>query len=413
MHDVIVIGGGASGMMAAGRAAFLGKKVLLLEKNAKVGEKLSITGGARCNITNATHDVHKLLANYGSASQFLFSSFSQFGVKDTFAFFESLGLPLVVQANNRVFPATQKAADVVAALKKYMKTNDVEVKTNSPVEKVCHVGAEITGVQVQGKMYAAKHYIFSTGGVSHPETGSTGDGFSWLKELGHTVKPPTPTIVPLKTSDAWSHVLSGISVDGAKITFFLDGKKSFSKTGKILFTHFGLSGPLILNSAGTVGDLLSIGNVTASIDVYPGLNAGQLDKKIIEQFAAHKNKQLKNALAEIVPPGMAPGILKLLSDGKHQIHFGAKVQMVDRETRKKITSTLKSLPIMVTGLMWFDRAVVADGGAVLEEIDTRNFRSKIVKNLSVTGDLLHINRPSGGYSLQLCWTTGFVAGSHV
>src|SRR3989344_1718408 len=305
MHDVIVIGGGASGMMAAGRAAFLGKKVLLLEKNAKVGEKLSITGGARCNITNATHDVHKLLANYGSASQFLFSSFSQFGVKDTFAFFESLGLPLVVQANNRVFPATQKAADVVAALKKYMKTNDVEVKTNSPVEKVCHVGAEITGVQVQGKMYAAKHYIFSTGGVSHPETGSTGDGFSWLKELGHTVKPPTPTIVPLKTSDAWSHVLSGISVDGAKITFFLDGKKSFSKTGKILFTHFGLSGPLILNSAGTVGDLLSIGNVTASIDVYPGLNAGQLDKKIIEQFAAHKNKQLNNALAEIVPPGMA------------------------------------------------------------------------------------------------------------
>ncbi len=416
-YDVIVIGGGASGMMAAGRAAFLGKKVLLLEKNSKLGEKLAISGGGRCNITNATYDVHTFLKNYGPAADFLFSPFSQFGVKSTFDFFEGLGLPLVVQANNRAFPKTEKAADVVKALMKYLKLGNVEIRCGSPVQKFLHSDTKISGVIADGQTYTAQNYILATGGVSHPETGSTGDGFLWLKELGHTVKAPTPTIVPLKTSDKWSHALSGISVDDAKITFLLDGKKSFSKTGKILFTHFGLSGPLILNSAGQVGDLLKEGKVTASIDVYPELDVSQLDKKIIDLFALHKNKQLQNVIKEIVPPGMAPGILELLGNPSHatqgnKIHFGAKVQMVDKETRKKIVHLLKNLPITITNLMGFDRAVVADGGVPLEEIDTKTMRSKIHKNLFITGDLLHINRPSGGYSLQLCWTTGWVAGSN-
>ncbi len=418
-YDIIVIGGGASGMMAAGRAAVLGKKVLLLEKNAKLGEKLAISGGGRCNITNATYDVHAFLKNYGPAADFLFSPFSQFGVKSTFDFFEGLGLPLVVQANNRAFPKTEKSADVVKVLIKYMKAGGVEVMTGTLVQKFLHSNAKISGIIADGKTYTAKNYILATGGVSHPETGSTGDGFGWLKDLGHTVKAPTPTIVPLKTSDKWSHLLSGISVDGAKITFNLDNKKSFSKTGKILFTHFGLSGPLILNCAGQVGDLLSEGKVTASIDVYPGLDESQLDKKVIELFGVHKNKQLQNVIREIVPPGMAPGFLELLATATGgvpskggKIHFGAKVQMVDKETRKKIVTLLKNLPINITNLMGFDRAVVADGGIPLNEIDTKTMRSKIHKNLFITGDLLHINRPSGGYSLQLCWTTGWVAGSH-
>ncbi len=422
VYDVIVIGGGASGMMAAGSAAASGRRVLLLEKNAKLGEKLAITGGARCNITNATYNVHAFLKNYGVSGPFLFSPFSQFGVKSTFEFFEGLGLPLVVQANNRAFPKTEKATDVVKVLMKYLKSGGVEIKTSSPVEKILHSAGKINGVVAGGPpspgasarrriTYTAKSYILATGGVSHPETGSTGDGFLWLKELGHTVKPPTPTIVPLKTSDKWSHMLSGISVDGAKITFYLDKKKSFFKIGKILFTHFGLSGPLILNSAGQVGDLLREGKVTAGIDVYPALDAGQLDKKIIELFGVHKKKQLKNVIKEIVPPGMAPGVLELL-EAEKELHLGGKVQMVPKEHRKIIVNLLKKLPVTVTGLMGFDKAVVADGGVPLNEIDTRSCRSKIHKNLFITGDLLHINRPSGGYSLQLCWTTGFVAGSN-
>ncbi len=412
IYDVIVVGGGASGMMAAGRAAAKGRRVLLLEKNNKLGEKLAITGGARCNITNATYDVRKLLANYGAAAPFLFSPFSQFGVKNTFTFFEELGLPLVVQANNRAFPKTEKAADVVLAMKKYLKKGKVEVKTGEAVKEILQKDSAITGIVTTKNTYTAKNYILATGGVSHPETGSTGDGFSWLANLGHTVKESTPTIVPIKTSDAWSHKLSGISVDGAKITFFLDGKRQFSKTGKILLTHFGLSGPTILNSAGQVGDLLAIGAVTATIDVFPAMDLGALDQHIINLFGVHKTKQFKNVIREIVPAGIAAGVVELLEADK-EIHMGAKVQMVPKEHRKKLTNLLKNLPITVTGLMGFDRAVVADGGVVLQEIDTKTMRSKLFSNLFITGDLLHINRPSGGYSLQLCWTTGFVAGNNV
>lgn len=398
-------------MMAAGRAAARGKKVLLLEKNVRLGEKLSITGGTRCNITNATYDVHALLVNYGPAMPFLFSSFSQFGVKETFAFFESLSLPLVVQANNRAFPKTEKSADVVSALHEYIRAGGVDIKTQAAVEKVLSTAGNITGVVAAGKTYTATSYIFATGGVSHPETGSTGEGFEWLRQLSHTVKEPTPTIVPIKTAEKWSHILSGLTVAGAKITFYLDNQKQFSKMGSILFTHFGLSGPLILNSAGQVGDLLAIGKVTAVIDVAPLLNIAELDKKIIGLFEIHKSKQLKNTLKEMVPAGMAPGILSLLEE-KKQVHVSAKVQVVTKEERKIIIQLLKNLPITVTGLMGFDRAVVADGGVILEEIDTKTMRSKKYSNLFITGDLLHINRPSGGYSLQLCWTTGWVAGSN-
>ncbi len=418
-------------MMAAGRAASLGKRVLLLEKNAKLGEKLAITGGARCNITNATYDVHKMLANYKEAANFLFSPFSKFGVKDTFTFFEQLGLPLVVQANNRAFPKTEKASDVVLAMKQYLKLgppshkasagqSGVEVKTGEAVKEILHKNGTVIGIVTDKDTYAAVSYILATGGVSHPETGSTGDGFGWLTGLGHTVKQPTPTIVPIKTSDAWSHKLAGVSVGEktrgpnpmgeAKITFFLDGKKSFSKVGKILFTHFGLSGPTILNCAGQVGDLLTVGKVTASIDLFPELDLGALDQKIVELFGVNRNKQLKNVVREIIPPGLSVGVIELLEAYK-EIHMGGKVQTVPKDHRRKLTNLLKNLPITVTGLMGFDRAVVADGGVILQEIDTKTMRSKILGNLFITGDLLHINRPSGGYSLQLCWTTGFVAGS--
>lgn len=407
-YDVIVIGGGASGMMAAGRAAEKGKRVLLIEKNKVLGKKLAISGGGRCNITNAQYDVRALLAHYGSSADFLYSPFAQYGVKDTFTFFESLGLPLVVQARNRAFPHTEKASDVCEAMKKYMSMHGVRLLLGNAVTRILTAGNYITGVEVKGSIYTATQYILATGGVSHPETGSTGDGFDWLRALGHTVRTPTPTIVPLAVSEQWIHTLSGISLSFMKITFFAEGKKQFSQTGKILFTHFGLSGPLILNVAGKVGDLLQSNEVTARIDAYPDTDLGALEKKILSVFDANKNKMLKNIFKEIVPEGTAPGIIQLFPD----INMETKVHSVSKEDRKKIVHMLKALPVTVTHLMGYDRAVVADGGVTLSEIDTRTMKSKNVDNLSVTGDLLHINRPSGGFSLQLCWTTGFVAGEH-
>ena len=409
IYDVIVVGGGASGMMAAGVAGRRGKRVLLLEKNDELGKKLSITGGGRCNVTNAEEDEARFLKHYGDAADFLYSPFSQFGVKDTFEFFESHKLPLVVQARKRAFPHTERAVDVTRILTRFLSDNQVEVKTDCAVWKIQHAGEKITGVKTNLGTFMARVYIVATGGISHPETGSSGDGIKWLKDLGHLVKKPSPTIVPLAAADPWVKDLAGVSLSFMKITFFVEGKKAFSEVGKVLFTHFGLSGPLILNSSSKVGDLLQEGEVTAHIDAYPDTDLGSLDKHIVKVFNANKNKALKTVFKDITPAGTAKGIWLLLPD----IDFETKVHSVSKEDRKKIVHLLKALPVAITGLMGYDRAVIADGGIELTEVDTKTMRSKRFENLYVTGDLLHIKRPSGGYSLQLCWTTGFVAGNAV
>lgn len=407
-YDVIVVGGGASGMMTAGRIAELGYDVLLLEKNRDLGEKLKITGGGRCNITNAVFDTQEFLKIYGKSKVFLFSAFSQFGVKDTFSFFEKLGLPLVVEARNRVFPNTQKAEDVKKTLERYIEKNGVRVMTGLAVKKIITEKGQIVGVDTNKGEFRAKVLILATGGMSHPETGSTGDGFRWLARLGHTVREPSPNVVPLEVSDRWVKELSGVSLSFMKITFFLDGVKAFSKKGKILFTHFGLSGPLILNSAQTVKELLKKGKVTALIDAFPDTDIGSLDRQIVKTFDKNKNKNFKNIFAEIAPEGTAEAILSLIS-----IDPNIKVHSISKDQRKEIVSLLKNLPVSVIGLMGYDRSVVSDGGVSLTEINTKTMQSKIYPNLFVLGDLLDINRQSGGYSLQLCWTTAFVAGEHV
>jgi predicted Rossmann fold flavoprotein len=241
--------------------------------------------------------------------------------------------------------------------------------------------------------------------MSHPETGSTGDGFKFLKDLGHKIKEPTPSIVPLEVSDKWVKMLAGVTLSFMKITFYLEGKKEFSKTGKVLFTHFGLSGPLILNSASKVSDLLQTGKVTALIDAFPDTNHGALNDRIVKIFDANKNKMLSTIFKDIAPVGTAKAIETILSD----VDFKTKVHSITREERKRIVDTLKALPVSITNLMGYDRAVVADGGVILDEVDMKTMRSKIYKNLYITGDLLNINRPSGGYGLQLCWTTGYIA----
>lgn len=407
-YDVIVIGGGASGMMAAGRAAECGKRVLLLEKNEKLGAKLAITGGGRCNITNAEEDERLFLSHYGTADKFLHTTFSQFGVKDTFSFFESRGLPLKIESQRRAFPATERASDVVAVLEQYLLRGKVDVRTGVAVQKIFTTDGRIGDIQTSAGNFSARSYILATGGVSHPETGSTGDGFAWLRELGHIIENPTPTIVPLKVKEGWVKKLSGISLPMMKITFYTHGEKKFSKRGPLLFTHFGISGPTVLNSAKKVADLLQEGSVRAYVDVFPDLDQGALDTKLMEVFDANKNKQLKNVLKDIVPAGTSEAFLALVSS----INPEVRTNSVTKESRRELAALLKRVPMLINGLMGFDRAVVADGGLPLTEVDTRTMRSKRYENLFITGDLLHIERPSGGYSLQLCWTTGFVAGSH-
>jgi predicted Rossmann fold flavoprotein len=317
-----------------------------------------------------------------------------------------------VQARKRAFPHTEKSLDVFKSLEKYMKEGKVTVKKNSAVSRIVTEGDHITEIIVGDERISAGAYILATGGVSHPETGSTGDGFKWLKDLGHTVANPTPTIVPLAVKEDWVKSLSGTSLSFMKITFFVQSKderkKKFSKTGKVLFTHFGLSGPLILNAAGAVGDLLQEGIVTATIDAYPDTDHKALEQRILSVFENNKNKLVKNVFDDIVPHGMDKVIFSLVP----LLDPETKVHSVSKEARKQLVDTLKALPLTITDLMGYDRAVVADGGIPLTEIDMKTMRSTKITNLYITGDLLHITRPSGGFSLQLCWTTGWIAGTN-
>ena len=410
-YDVIVIGAGPSGMMAAGRAAERGRSVLLLEKNGEVGKKLSITGGGRCNILNAEPDTRTLLEYFGDAAKFLHSPFSQHGMQDSWDFFEFRGLPLVVEARKRAFPKSQNARDVTQCMKRYVAENGVEIKTKTKVVNFVVDNGAITGVETTAGTYTANAYVLATGGSARTETGSTGEGLEWLSELGYTIHEPNPNIVPLKTEEEWGHRLSGTTLSFMKITF--RSKRAadapFSRTGKILFTHFGLSGPLILNAAHEVKRMLQYGPVTATIDLYPDTEIGTIRNRVLEVFNSNKNKMLKNVIGEFVPAGMAAAVLAQFPSELGEM----KVHSIQKEIRHHLVDTIKAMPLTVTGTMGMDWAVISDGGVDLTEVDTRSMRSKLHKNLYFAGDVLHINRPSGGYSLQLCWTTGWVIGQHV
>lgn len=406
--DVLVLGGGAAGLMAAGVAAHQGKRVLVLEKNREVGKKLSITGGGRCNILNDEADTRALLAHFGDAAPYLFSAFSEFGVAETKEFFKNIDIDIVTEARKRAFPKSMRATDVVRELDRYLAEGRVEVMLDAPVLKVNMAHGRIESVQTQGYTHTAKSYIFAMGGVSHPETGSTGDGFTFLKQLGHGVVDPTPTIVPLRVKEQWVKRLKGTTLKDAKITFFCEEKRVFSKKGDILLTHFGLSGPTILNSAGQVSDLLYEGQVTAEIDLFPATDMGILDKELVALFDEHKNKQLNTALALMLPAPLVEEVIQLVPG----LMPNEKVHSVSKEHRRVLAHRLKALPVTIEGLMGMSKAVVADGGVPLDEIDMRTMRSKKCENAFIVGDLLHINRPTGGYSLQLCWTTGYIAGTN-
>ncbi len=406
--DIIVIGGGPSGMMAAGKAGSLGKRVLLLEKNARLGEKLLITGGGRSNITNDKPSTRAFLEQFGDRAPFLHSAFAQHSVADTLSFFHSLGMETILEAEGRVFPKTEQAKTVQETLIAFMKKNNVTVRTDAIVRAFTTKDGRITGVETgNGDSFTARAFILSTGGLSHPETGSTGDGFRFLKALGHQIETGSAALSPVRTKETWSHALSGIAFPGAKVTILLDGTKAETRKGKILFTHFGLSGPLILNMSREISKRLHEGKTVIAIDLFPTQDLWAFDKTLCTVFDNGRNRLLKNALGILVPAALANVIPELFPEiGDKPVHAVTKAE------RAKIVRFLKGIQLTPTGLLGPKQSIVTAGGIPLEEVDMRTMASKKIPNLFVTGDLLDINRPSGGYSLQLCWTTGWVAGTH-
>ena len=409
--DVVVVGGGPAGMMAAGRAAECGRTVLLLEKNKTLGKKLLLTGGGRCNLTNGISNIRAMLAKYKGSDQFLFSAFSQFGVKDTLSFFNKRGMATKEEDEGRVFPVSNKAQSVSDSLVQYIKEGGVEIRTSAAVSDISidNLTKDIH-IRLKDKTeITAKSCIIATGGISYPETGSTGDGFAWLKKFGHTIIDNDFALVPIELKDDWAKKLSGLTLNDIRLSVFLNGQKqkNFGKQeGKLLFTHFGVSGPTVLNMSKDIGELLQGGEIVIGLDLFPKLDHGALKQKLQTLLVAESNKKLKNTLSEIIPSALVPSMLEIAGiNGETANHS------VRSEERMKLVALMKDIPLHIKGLLGADKAIVSSGGVALEEINFKTMQSRLIPNLYIIGDVLNINRPSGGYSLQLCWTTGFVSGN--
>lgn len=418
-YDVVVIGGGPAGMIAAGRAAERGRHVLLLEKNSALGKKLLITGGGRCNLTNNKTNNRVLLEKYKTSAKFLYSAFSQFDVSSTLDFFHSRGLKTKEEAEGRVFPVTNKAQSVFDVLSKYLQVPGVQIMTKARVTALAYNKEKsIFAITLADKtVIHTEHCIVATGGLSHPETGSTGEGFNWLRKIGHRIHDNDMALVPLASSDTWVKKLSGLTLRDVKLTTFKNGVKQKAYKGKVLFTHFGITGPTVLNMSSDVGALLRRGegdeydgigsnDVRIDIDLFPSLDGGTIKKKLHTLLTEQSNKKIKNSLAGLVASALVPLVLeKCAIDGETYSHS------VSTEQRKSIIAFVKGVPLNVAGLLGKDKAVVSAGGVDLSEVNFKTMQSRIIPGLFLVGDVLNIDRPSGGYSLQLCWTTGFVAGN--
>jgi len=408
LWDVAVIGGGPSGMMAAGRAAESGARTVLLEKNSVLGKKLLITGGGRCNLTNAGGDTREFLSKLKGNGKFLFSPFSQMDVPRTLSFFNTRGLKTKEEAEGRVFPADDKASSVRDVLVAYMKHGGVTVRTRCSVRRLVVSAGNIKSIECAGgaSIYA-KQVIISVGGASYPETGSTGDGFDWLALLGHTIKKPDAALVPIAIRDIWVKALQGVTVPEAKMSVMQNGKRRFTRKGRVLFTHFGVSGPTVINMSKDVRDLLPYGPVTIELDFFPAFDHGMMNEKLQKLFRKEGNKKFKNVLGTLVSGAR----LRKTLVGLSKIDPDVFCHSVTREERLRLVALLKGGPMHVQGVLGKKKAIITSGGVPLTEVDTKTMRSKRCGNLYLTGDVLDIDRPSGGYSLQLCWTTGYVAGS--
>ena len=407
VFDVAVIGGGPAGMMAAGRAAALGARVVLVEKNTTLGKKLLITGGGRCNVTNAELDTKKLLEKFKDSGKFLFSPFSQWSVQETLDFFHGRGMPTKEEAEKRVFPLSNTAQSVWDTLVTYLREGSVTVISGAPVLRLVVKEGRIVAAEARsGRTIYAKSFVLATGGTSHPETGSTGDGYLWLRTLGHSVEEASAALVPIAVKEHDVSRAAGVSLADAKITLFQNETKQAQGRGKVLITHVGLSGPGVLNLSRDIGELLKYGEVMVELDLLPSEGYEKVNARLQEIFALESNKKLKNVLGGTVPPALVPLLLSRAGvDGE------VACNSITREARVRLMKTLKHMRFEASHLLGMDKAIITAGGVPLTEIDLKTMRSLKCENLYLVGDLLNINRPSGGYSLQLCWTTGFVAGS--
>lgn len=411
MKKLIVVGGGAAGMMAAAAAAGEECQVLLLEKNEKLGKKLYITGKGRCNLTNRCQ-VEELLQAVCSNRKFLYSAFYGFTAEDTIDFFEKRGLPLKTERGNRVFPVSDHASDVIRTLEKSLREKKVEVRLKAEVSKILtekRPGEDkprAAGVCLaDGTIEKADALILATGGLFYPSTGSTGDGFRFAREVGHKVTPCFPSLVPLEVREEWVKELQGLSLKNVELTITDGRKELYRGFGEMMFTHFGVTGPLVLTASTLIQKRLSTHPLGLRIDLKPALARERLDQRILREFDQGKNRQFKNVLGGLFPSKLIPVMIR-----QSGILPEKPVHEITREERQRLVELTKGFPLTVTALRGYNEAVVTRGGVDVREMDPSTMESKKVQNLYFAGEVLDLDALTGGFNLQIAWSTGYAAG---
>ena len=413
MSRVIVIGGGPAGMFAAIAAAENGHSVLLLEKNEKLGKKLCITGKGRCNITNSS-DMEVLFDSVVTNRKFLYSAFYAYDNQMVIDFFEQAGLAVKNERGNRIFPVSDHSSDVIAALQRTLKKDHVEVQLHTNVREILYketakdggISKKASGVLLtNGEKISADAVIVATGGFSYQSTGSTGDGYRFAKEAGHTVTEIRPSLVPFNTKEAYVRELQGLSLRNVNVTIYNGKKKVYDEFGEMLFTHFGVSGPLMLTASARLKPQLTSQPLHMEIDLKPALTDEQLDKRILKDFEEAKNKQFKNSIGKLFPAKMIPVILELSG-----IDPDKKVNEIQKEERQKFVHLIKHFPMTLNGLRDFNEAIITKGGVKVSEVNPSTMESKLVKDLYFCGEVLDLDAVTGGFNLQIAWSTGHLAG---
>lgn len=404
--DVLVIGGGAAGLMAAGTAASRGKSVILIEKNRILGKKLLITGKGRCNITNACEDVETLLENVTVNRSFLYSAFYGFTNEDTIKFFNDLGVETKVERGNRVFPVSDKSQSVVNALIGYAKKNGVRVIHDRVTEILTNDNNVVCGAKTEknGKI-SANSVILATGGASYTATGSTGDGYAWASALGHKITDITPSLVPVEVEEKWAYDLMGVSLKNIEITVVNEkSKKIYTDFGELMFAHFGLTGPVILSASAHMRPMAA-GKYKVFLDLKPALDEKTLDTRLLRDFQKYANRDFINSLSELIPQGLINTIVYLSG-----IDPRKKVNSITKEERKKLVNIIKGIEFNVTDFCPIEQAIITSGGVSVKEIDASTMESRRVKNLYFAGEIIDVDAYTGGFNLQIAFSTGRLAG---
>lgn len=405
MSRLVIVGGGAAGMLAAVVAARNGHEVTLLEKNEKLGKKIYITGKGRCNLTNAG-DMDVLFSAVKSNPKFLYSAFYGFSNMDTMAFFEKLGLKMKVERGNRVFPESDHASDVTGVLKREMNRLGVSVMYGADVSAIGKKESGGFDVETMDKRhFSCDNLLLATGGCSYASTGSTGDGYRFAKAFGHTVKEPKPSLVPMEIAEDYGKRMQGLALKNVSIRIMAGKKKLYEDFGEMLFTHFGISGPLILSASAEVsGMLLKKGSLSLFVDLKPALSEEKLDERLQKDFAEAKNKQFQNALDHLLPKKMIPVVVEL-----SKIPPDKQVNAITREERRAVLTIIKNFPMNITGLRGFQEAIVTRGGVSVKEVNPSTMESKLVPHLFFAGEVLDLDAVTGGFNLQIAWSTGWLA----